>query len=245
MKFLAAFITFCITTVAIVYIVHSTPKATPSFSKRSAPSEVIVSASHSKTYSPSGILISLNYNARNQSKEYLIQASGESVGKLVEFASTLNIPHDSIVAQRFSLEKAWTWENNKRHPDGFEISQNIAVHLSEPQKLSKFIEGIATIADLSVSNVTPVLNDESQKRIEVYQIAIDEAKSKANALAKASGKKLGKVLFVSDGSGEGPNAYSDGVVLAAGSFARNSKMAAIPEQKIQIDASVLMKFELK
>lgn len=243
MKFLIAFITFCLTVIAVVYILHSTPTSETTEAKSKVGS-ISVSASHSEVYSPSSVVVSLYFNSRNSEKNILVEASKKRIAELVEFASTLNIPQDSITAQQFSLEKAWTWENNKRKSDGFEISQRISVRISDPQKISRFIEGIATIPDMEIRNVSPVLANENEKKNDVYKTAVEEATQKAKSLAKASGKKLGKVLFVSDGSASTDN-FDMIETTALGASAMMRKNSVMSEQKIQISASVLMQFELK
>ncbi len=245
MKLLAGFISLCLTIIAIVYIVHS-PKEPRKISTDDF-GILTVSASHSKSFSPTNIRYVLRFEKRGAEKGALIEANQAASAELVEFVKTLNIPTDSVTVKRFSLEKAWKWENNKRIPDGFEISQNIIVNLPEPSKVSEFIEGVATIRDLEIIQSTPELSSATEKKNDVYRAAVKEATDKAKALAKASDKKLGKVLAIGDENSSMntfENAvYYDGAVALGG--VRKMSRAAAPEQKIEISASVTMKFKLK
>lgn len=244
MKLLAGFISLCLTIIAIVYIIHA-PKA-----PRKAVDDfgiLTVSAAQSKSFSPTNIRYALRFEKRGAEKSALIEANQASSAKLVEFTKTLNIPTDSVTVKQFSLEKAWKWENNKRIPDGFEISQNIIVNLPEPSKVSEFIEGVSMIQDLEIIQSTPELSSAAEKKNDVYRSAVKEATDKAKALAEASGKKLGKVLAIGDENSSVntfENAvYYEGAVALGG--ARKMSRAAVPEQKIEISASVTMKFKLK
>ncbi len=244
MKFLVGFISLCLTIIAIVYIVHA-PKAPRGAPERFA--VLTVSASHSKSFGPTNIRYELRFEKRGAEKGALVEANLGANAALVEFAKTLDIPKDSVSAKRFSLEKAWKWENNKRIPDGFEISQNISIDLPDPDKAPAFVEGIAAIQDMEIIQVTPVLSDASEKKNEVYRTAVKEATEKAKVLAEASERKLGKTLSISDEiSSTNPfenTAYYDGAPMLGGS--RKMVGASIPEQKIEIGASVTMKFQLK
>lgn len=244
MKFLVGFISLCLTVIAIVYIVHA-PK-----SPREDPERfgiLTVSASHSKSFSPTNIRYALRFEKRGTEKGALIEANHKASVELVEFVKTLNIPTDSVSVKQFSLEKAWKWENNKRISDGFEISQNISVNMPNPAKVSEFIEGIAMIQDLEIIQSTPELSSATEKKNDVYRAAVKEAVEKAKTLAEASGKNLGKVLSISDeNSSVNPfenDVYYEGAVALGG--ARKMGKFAMPEQKIEIGASVTMKFNLK
>lgn len=242
MKLLAGFLALCLTVIAIVYICHMPPRGACEPPRQQG--MVTVSASHSESFSPSGIRFSLRFEKRGADKNLLTSFCQKADDNLAEFVSTLNIPADSISAKRFSLEKAWTWENNRRKPDGFEISQNISVHIPDPRKATEFIEGIATIPDLEIAGSTPELDRETETKNAVYQKAVEKARAKAENLAKASGRKLGKVIFVSD---ENSASYAEGAFYANDAVALGASRSkrSMPEQKIRIDASVSMKFELK
>lgn len=244
MKFLVGFISLCLTVIAIVYIVHA-PKAPHKAPERFA--VLTVSASHAKSFSPTNIQYTLRFEKRGTEKGALVEANLAASAALVEFAKTLDIPKDSVSAQRFSLEKAWKWEDSKRIPDGFEISQNITVNLPDPDKASDFIEGVAAIRDVEIIQATPVLSNASERKNEVYRTAVKEATEKAKALSEASRKKLGKVLSISDESSSASSfenaAYLDESAMLSGS--RKMAGTATPEQKIEIGASVTMKFQLK
>lgn len=245
MKLLAGFISLCLTVIAIVYIVHA-PKEPRKISTDDC-GILTVSAAQSKSFSPTNIRYILRFEKRGAEKGALIEANHAANAELVEFVTTLGVPADSVTVKQFSLEKAWKWENNKRIPDGFEISQNIIVNLPEPSKVSEFIEGVAMIRDLEITQSSPELSYAAEKKNDVYRAAVKEATEKAKALAEASGKKLGRVLVIGDENSSVntfENAvYYDGAV-ALGSARKMSK-AAIPEQKIEISASVTMKFKLK
>lgn len=237
MKFLIA--SLCLTIVAIVYIQHQPLR------EKLQPEMLTVSASHSESFSPTGIRFSLQFEKHGPEKNVLTESCQKANEKLAEFVSTLSIPADSITAKKFSLEKAWIWEDNRRKPDGFEISQNISVHIPVPSKATEFIEGIATIPDLEIIQSTPELDSESETQNAVYQKAVEKAFAKAKNLAKVSGRELGKVIFISD---ENSSSYAEGAFYANDAVALGASRSikhSMPEQKIRIDASVSMKFELK
>lgn len=245
MKLLAGFISLCLTIVAVVYIVH-TPKTIP---EKSAGERGVltVSAAKSKNFSPTNIRYELRFEKRGPKKSALIEASGRAGGELLEFVKTLGISSDSVTAKRFSLEKSWKWENNKRLPDGFEISQSFSVNLPDPSKVPVFIEGVAAIQDLEIVRSTAELAQETEKRNEVYREAVNEATEKAKILAEAAGKKLGKILLIADENSQATvfesAVYYDNAVALGGS--RKMAKTQMPEQKIEIGAGVSMKFELK
>ncbi len=244
MKLLVGFISLCLTVIAIVYIVHA-PKA-----PRKAPERfgvLTVSASQSKSFSPTNIRYALRFEKRGTEKGTLIEANHVASSELVELVKTLGVPADSVTIRQFSLEKAWKWEDSKRIPDGFEISQNIAVNLPDPAKVPAFIEGVAAIRDVEITQSTPELSSAAERKNEVYRDAVKEATEKAKALAKASKGTLGKVLSIGDenfSTNSFGNATDYGEAAMLGGT-RKMSGTADPAQKIEIGASVTMKFQLK
>lgn len=244
MKLLLGFISLCITVVAVVWIVHSPVQNFPP--KRENPGgTVTVFASHVEAFSPSVIRFSLRYQKRGLEKGSLVEANSKTNAALVEFVRTLGVSADSVIGKKFSIEKAWKWEDGKRVQLGFEISQNILVNLPDPSRMTDFISGIAQIPDLEISDSNSEIADAAEKRNGVYRKAVLKATEKAKAIAKASGKRLGEVLYVGDeqtteNAVEGVGLYDNAVTLGGARSAR-----FMPEPKIDIGAGVTMKFRLK
>ncbi|MCK9182702.1 MAG: SIMPL domain-containing protein [Fibrobacteraceae bacterium] len=252
MKILIGFITLCFTITAIVFITSREPGTSinESGDVQTKSGIITVSALHDENFDPTEIVYMVSFKKRDQSKTALTESLKIATGKLVEFSSTLNISKDSISANNFSLEKAWKWVNNRNVPDGFEISQSFRVVLSHPEKSTEFIEGIANIGDLEIQNSYSQLSSYKEKRNAIYETAIKDAKEKASAIAKASGRSVGRVLFIADESA--PSSYyvanDEYASMGRGAMLMNAKMEApraIINQKINIGVSVTMKFEIK
>lgn len=252
MKILIGFITLCFTITAIVFITSREPGTSinESGDVQTKSGIITVSASHDENFDPTEIVYTVFFKKRAPSKTALTEALKTATRKLVEFSSTLDIPRDSISANNFSLEKAWKWVSNRNVPDGYEVSQSFRVVLSHPENSTEFIEGIANIGDLEIENSYSQLSSYKEKRNAIYETAIKDAKEKATAIARASGRSIGRVLFVADGSA--PSNYyavnDEYASMGSGGMLMNAKMGtqrAIINQKINIGVSVTMKFEIK
>ncbi len=248
MKWLIAFIAACITLIAIVYIIWGRNAYTPSVETQSD-STVKVSASHTETFSPDEIIVLLRVNLTGPDRNQLLTKLKTSVEGLTEFAESLNIPKDSLVISDFSLDKSWSWFKGKRSFNGFELSQNIKVTLPDPSKVSRFSEGLSTIADVEILSMQPMVRNQEEKENQILKTATQKAKKKAELLAKASGEDLGEVQMISDEpiiENFAPVSFRSAKMFAgAGGYMDIEQRAAPLQQKITLGSTVFIVFNLE
>lgn len=94
-----------------------------------------------------------------------------------------------------------------RQPEtsGYTVSQSVSVKVREVAKAGEILSGAVSRGANGTSGPTFVVDDRTELENEARAEAIGKAKAKAEAIAKASGLKLGKLLYVSDdGSGMMP-----------------------------------------
>jgi uncharacterized protein YggE len=87
---------------------------------------------------------------------------------------------------------------------GYSASQSVTVKVKDVAKLGDLLAGAVQSGANSVSEVTFVLDNAEAARDEARKEAIQEARTKAEALAQAGGFRLGRLVSLHEERGEGP-----------------------------------------
>lgn len=122
---------------------------------------------------------------------------------------------------------------------GYTVSQSLDVKVRDTEKLGDLLSGVVENGGNNVSDIRFVVDDEDKAKAEAREEAIKKAKSKANAMAKAAGFRLGEIVSIYENAGVMPmEAYGRG-----GMEMSDMKSAAAPviepgTQTSQVQVSV-------
>jgi uncharacterized protein YggE len=153
---------------------------------------------------------------------------------------------EDIQTQSFSVYPDYTWKNGQQSQNGYIATRSIIIQLSteEMDKLGDVIDaGIDSGASLSYINFELQKSTENTYKAEALKLATNDAKIKAESIAEGLGKKVGRIVSVSDSSF---NYYPWPVYKAeAGSSASDARTATMDiqpsEQEINAQVSVSYK----
>lgn len=106
---------------------------------------------------------------------------------------------------------------------GYTVQQSVSVKARDFSKVGAMLADVVTSGANSVSQLSFVLDDPTEIQSQARTEAIQKAKVKAKAIAKAGGFELGKLLSIDEGNGPVPM-YSYGM----GSAKMEATMAPAP-----------------
>lgn len=129
---------------------------------------------------------------------------------------------------------------------GFEVYQSISVKVKDTKKAGDLLSGVGTKGASDVSGLSFTIEDEDQLKAQAREQAIAEAKGKADALARALGVEVVRVVgFYEDSGGYPPIAYGMGGDMAR-SMAQESKIAPeLPAGENKIVSNVNVTYEIR
>jgi uncharacterized protein len=93
---------------------------------------------------------------------------------------------------------------------GYTLTQTLEVKVRETEKLGNLLSGAVKSGANSVSDVRFVVDDDTEAKNEARAEAIQKAKEKAEAVAKAGGFRLGKLVTLYESGESFPQAYGMG-----------------------------------
>jgi len=162
--------------------------------------------------------------AQNTSQAQAIQA------KLKE----LGVADKDIQTSNFSI---FPTNDNNNHVTGYRVSNNVEVTIRNLDKAGTLLDQVVKVGANSVHSVTFSVDNPNALLQQARQQAMQDAKSRADQLAKAGGAAVGDVLVITENVGSSPPVP---MPLAAAKTAQDS--AAVPvqpgEQNFKIEVQV-------
>ncbi len=158
------------------------------------------------------------------------EANSEIVEELKDSLISLGIDEEKIITQNYNVYQDYDWINNKRVEKGYIATHSIKVEIStqETEKIGQIIDaGTQAGAGINYINFELTSELQNQYKAQAMQLAAEDARMKAEAIAEGLDKKVGRLVSVSTSNfGYSPwNVYSaKGMDLAE--EAQEAKVAA-------------------
>jgi len=134
--------------------------------------------------------------ATNMDKNKAIEEVNTKINDLIKTVKEFGIGAEDIKTQNLSYYQE---QKGGLNPGQWQVNNTIEITLREAAKASELTDLLAKTGANNVYGPNFRIDDTNQVEKALYEVAMNDAREKAESLAKASGRKLGKVLSVSDG----------------------------------------------
>jgi uncharacterized protein YggE len=178
------------------------------------------------------------------------QKNSEIVDNLTSMLLAQGFDKSKIQTMSFNVYPDYNWVNGKQVDNGFSATHSIRVEIptSDSQKIGSVIDaGVSAGAGISYINFELSQTEQNNYKAQSLKLATEDAKIKAQAIADGLGKRIGRLVSVSDNSFN----YSPRVLYSASgsgvsSDANQAKEATtnIQPGEQDISASVTAVFKL-
>jgi uncharacterized protein YggE len=126
---------------------------------------------------------------------------------------------------------------------GYTANESITVKVRATDTVSKIMQDLGTLGVTNLSGPNFSIDDQDALTAEARKKAIDDAKTKAQALAKDLGVRLGDIISFSEG-GNYPMAYAK-TTMAMDSVGAMAPRAELPKGENTISSDVTITYEIK
>lgn len=172
-------------------------------------------------------------------KTALSQANevAEAVTKAVKGAG---VAAEDIQTANVSVWPEQNYEGDRAVITGYRASIQVRAKVRDIDTIGDVIGAASEAGANEIGGPSFMLDDDSDKRNEAIELAIDDARKRAGVMAKAAGKSLGEIISVSEAGMSTPIYYA-----AAERSADGAGSVGIEPGQLDITASVTVVFELK
>ena len=126
---------------------------------------------------------------------------------------------------------------------GYDVSENISVQVHDLTKVGSVVSGIGSIGISNISGPNYSIENQDALNEQARKLAIDDAKTKAELLAKDLGVSLGQIVNFSDNS-TSPVMYPQALAMSPASVAK-APAPALPTGQNTITSDVTITYEIK
>jgi uncharacterized protein len=90
---------------------------------------------------------------------------------------------------------------------GYQVSNTVTVTRNNPAEVGRFLQAAVDAGANTVSGVSFVVSDPARVRDGALQSAFTDARAKADVLAKAAGRAIGRAISITEGTAVMPPPY--------------------------------------
>lgn len=132
--------------------------------------------------------------------------AAEASVAVLEYLKAAGVEEKDIKTENYSLYPKYRWEEQpcpmgsmycppgESVPDGFEVTETVQVKVRDLSKAGDLIGGVTEKGATTVSGLSFTIDDDSRYKAEALQLAIADAKAKADVLAKNLDVRIVKMV---------------------------------------------------
>ncbi|MEK7521317.1 MAG: SIMPL domain-containing protein [Patescibacteria group bacterium] len=143
--------------------------------------------------------------AVNDNKETAVAEVNQKMEAIVSSVKEFGVKPEDIQTQNMSIyqrqDTYYEGSTPKSRPGQWDISNSITITLRNINKASELTDLLTKSGATNVYGPNFTLEDTKNAEEKLLRVAMEDAKKKAEILAQASGRKLGKVTSVTEGFG--------------------------------------------
>jgi uncharacterized protein YggE len=175
------------------------------FNAQAAPAEdgkttITVSGSGSTNSAPDAAYVNITVENTRPTAGEAQQTTARSMTAIMASLKNNGITKDGIETSSIALHPKYEYVQRKRVMTGYTSQNQVRVTLYKLDSLGKVIDAAINAGATQVDSVRFSLKDESAHKKDALQKAFRDAEGKAQAIAAASGRKLGNILRIQESS---------------------------------------------
>lgn len=127
--------------------------------------------------------------------------------ELIRLCKELGIASDDIATTALRIHPEYSYDNNRRIPEGTHVSRQVDIHLRDLSQYPAVMDAFVK-ADISQAISTKlIVSNESEFTDKALAEALVDARKRAEILAKSAGRKLGDPHSISEFMTRGEERY--------------------------------------
>jgi len=171
-----------------------------------------VSGEGKVTVTPDIANVSLGVSAQASSVAAAQSQASTAMDKVMAALTNNGIAKNDIKTQYFNIQQQTRYDSNTQQSvvTGFIVSNTVSVKIRAVEKTGSIIDAVASAGgdNTRVNGVSFSVEKPEQYYAQARELAMKDAKSKAEALARLAGVTLGKATYISEGSFSTPVPYA-------------------------------------
>jgi len=168
------------------------------------------------------------------------QQANQAMSSVMSALLNNGIAGADIQTTNFSIQPVWNYaENGQRTLEGYQVSNMVTVTIRDVNSAGIVIDAVTAVGgDLTrVDNISFTVSNPKQYNDQARELAINDAKYKAQQIASLAGVSLGRIIYISESEGGIPTPVYLEQAIAVGT--------PISPGQLEVSVSVQMVYALQ
>ena len=188
--------------------------------------------------------ISLGIQTEKIKVEIAQRENTEKMNKIIKELKGMNITAEDIKTSSYNIYPQYDWNDGDRTLRGYQVSQNVVVKIRDLDKVGEVLGIAGSLGANQIGGLNFTIDEPEILKQQARELALLNARTKAEALAKVADVKLGKLVSFNESSGnQGYPIYADYAMevkaMGGGDMAPDVEPGS---QEIKIYVYVISKF---
>ena len=142
----------------------------------------------------------------SDNKDEAVSYVNQRVAEIIEIVKRFGIAEDDIKTQSISIyqEEKVIEITRTSEPGAWRASNTIEIKLRDINRASELVDTLNKTEATNVYGPSFAIDDSDKAEASLLEEAVNDARQKAEKLAKAGGRKLGRVINIVEGGGVSP-----------------------------------------
>ena len=171
-----------------------------------------------------------------------MEDNSQKMNSIITFVKESGVEEKDVKTTSYNLYPRYDWLEGKRVFRGYELTSTLSIKIRDLDKISQLIDGAVKKGANQVGDIQFTIDDQEKLKDEARNKAIENAKERAQNIAKASGLKIGRVVNFSESS-RGYYPVYDTAMKEMSGIGSAAPQVEAGSQEITVD--VVLTFELK
>ena len=163
-----------------------------------------VSGEGKVTMLPDIAVISVGVTAQANTVTKVQQDLNTKINAMSAAIKKLGIDEKDIKTTYYNISPTYDYSASSQRITGYQANSNLTIKVRKIDTVNGVIDAATAAGANEVSGVHFDVDDKTKAENQAREAAVADAKSKAEAAAKAAGFKLGRVINYSEGGGSSP-----------------------------------------
>jgi uncharacterized protein YggE len=211
------------------------------------PNTVYVGADGKYDANPDTAVIDFAISAQEENSGAAYARASKSAEQVREILRSNGVDPNSAQVGYFAIQPVYDFKSPKRKLVGYRVNSNVSVKLKDFAKIGPILQQLATTDISDNQQLSYTLEDRDAAKSKAVEDAYRHARDSADAIARASGRAVGELVYASVDTFENPVPVRP-LMMAAPRMAAEAApppTAEFTPQTVSITAHVNALFQLK
>ncbi|MBI2849308.1 MAG: SIMPL domain-containing protein [Chloroflexi bacterium] len=161
-----------------------------------SPTGINVQGEGSVKIKPDTAMLRLGVQLKADTAERAQNEAASRMDAMVQKLATMGVPKDAIKTISFSLYPDYSGGGNIL--TGFSVRNIVSFTSRDIDKVGAMLDAAVAAGANSIQQVAFTINDPEPAKVQARELAMTDARRKAEQLARLAGVRLGKAIYISD-----------------------------------------------